>query len=196
MEFYTLLPESKLIQGAYNIPEPPADAPLCVPDEHTLCIVPGLSFDVYGNRIGYGKGYYDKYLENFPGVAMGVLYASTMLKRIPTDAHDRPVHCLITEHGMILPEHDASRPLPKKKKQPKKKKEKDAAASDGLLPKTAVLLRRVGSYLLSLIRDARSQGEDGVRALHLPQLLVLITFLMLLFSRGVEAKFQIGRAHV
>ncbi len=186
MEFYTLLPESRLVSGAYNIPEPPADAPLAIPDEHTLCIVPGLSFDLYGNRIGYGKGYYDKYLEKFPGVAMGVLYASTMLKRIPTDAHDRPVHCLVTENGMILPERDAAQPLPKKKKS---KKEKQPSAKDGLLPKVALLLRRAGASLLSLIRDARSQGKDGVRALHLPQLLVLTTFLMLLFSRAVETKF-------
>ncbi len=190
MEFYMLLPEARLSPGAYHIPEPPEDAPLCVPDEQALCILPGLSFDVYGNRIGYGKGYYDKYLENFPGVAMGVLYASTMLKRIPTAEHDRPVHCMVTEHGLILPEADESAPFPKKKKAQKAQKKKtEKISADGLLQKTADFFRYVGMRTVALIRDARSQGEDGLRALHLPQILVLITFLMLLFSRGVEAKF-------
>ncbi|MBE6590312.1 MAG: 5-formyltetrahydrofolate cyclo-ligase [Ruminococcaceae bacterium] len=187
MEFYTLLPEARLSPGAYHIPEPPADAPVCVPDEHALCILPGLSFDVFGNRLGYGKGYYDKYLESFPGVTMGVLYASTMLKRVPTDEHDRPVHCLVTEHGLILPEKDETRPPQPKKKAQKKKKLR--MSPDGLLPKVGGFLKKCGTYLLALARDARSQGEDGVRALHMPQGLVLVTFLMLLFSRGVEAKF-------
>jgi hypothetical protein len=76
--------------------------------------VPALSFDVYGNRIGYGKGYYDKYLESFPGVTMGVLYSTTMIKRVPTDAHDLPVDCMVTENGLILPLQDETRPAPKK----------------------------------------------------------------------------------
>lgn len=190
MKFYMLAPESHLVSGAYGIPEPPAEAPLCEPDEHALCIVPALSFDVYGNRIGYGKGYYDKYLESFPGVSMGVLYAATMLKRIPTSAHDLPVHCMVTEHGLILPEVDKNAPAVKKKKvQKPQKKKAERLSSDGLLQKTADFFRYIGKRTAALIRDARSQGEDGLRPLHLPQILVLVTFLMLLFSRGVEAKF-------
>ena len=190
MEFYLLSSDARLSPGAYHIPEPPKDAPLCVPDEQALCILPALSFDVYGNRIGYGKGYYDKYLEHFPGVAMGVLYASTMLKKIPTDAHDRPVHCMVTEHGLILPEIDENAPIQKKKKvQRVKKEKKQPLPADGLLRKTAEFFRYLGHRTAALIREARSQGPDGLRALHMPQLLVLTTFLMLLFSRGVEAKF-------
>ena len=56
MQFYIVRPEDKLRKnGAYAIPEPLADAPLCTPDEHALCIVPALSFDLFGNRIGYAS---------------------------------------------------------------------------------------------------------------------------------------------
>ena len=62
MQFYTLPEGQKLSPGAYGIPEPPEDAPLCTPDRRALCIVPALSYDLDGNRVGYGKGYYDRYL--------------------------------------------------------------------------------------------------------------------------------------
>ena len=65
MRFYVLEPDARLVRGAYGIAEPAPDAPLCEPDAHTLCILPGLSFDTCGNRIGYGKGYYDRFLADF-----------------------------------------------------------------------------------------------------------------------------------
>ena len=181
MQFYLLRPEKRLIRnGAYGIPEPPADAPLCTPDEHTLCIVPALSFDPYGNRIGYGKGYYDKFLETFPGVSMGVLYASTMVKRIPTEKHDHPVDCMVTENGMILPVSDEA-----EAKTAPLVRVRDFCQSH-LLPH----LKQAYGGLMKLINAARSPSDaDGVRPLHAPLILVLVTFLMLLFSRAVEAQF-------
>lgn len=180
MQFYLLRPEDKLRKsGAYGIPEPLADAPLCVPDEHALCIVPALSFDLFGNRIGYGKGYYDKYLSTFPGVTMGVLYSETMVKRIPTDEHDLPVDCMVTENGLLLPLHDEQ-----KKEAPKK------AASAFWNQRALPVLRRGAAALLRFIESAKEMKEEGgVRPLHAPMVLVLSTFLMLLFSRGVETKF-------
>lgn len=183
MQFYLLRPDCRLIRnGAYGIPEPPEDAPLCVPDEHTLCIVPALSFDLYGERIGYGKGYYDKYLADFPGVTLGVLYAETMLKRIPTEEHDLPVDCMVTENGLLLPLHDDTA----------KRKGKGAlgAAVKAFFRERALPVLRHGLAALRALPDAtRTASADGIRPLHAPLVLVLSTFLMLLFSRGVEAQF-------
>ncbi len=179
MQFYVMTPDARLKRhGAYGIPEPPADAPLCTPDAHTLCIVPALSFDLYGNRIGYGKGYYDKYLEGFPGVSMGVLYSTTMVKRIPTDPHDLPVDCMITENGLILPLADDT------------KKEGRTGVFKKLWEERALpLCRRVAAGAVQLVKSARESDASGVKPLHAPLILVLATFLMLLFSRGVETQF-------
>ena len=97
MEFYYLEKGRALIPGAYGIPEPPADARLCHPDEHTLCILPALAVDLSGNRLGYGKGYYDKYLEHFTGITMVALYAGFLQQGLPAEKHDRPVQYLCTE---------------------------------------------------------------------------------------------------
>ena len=98
MQFFILEPGCRLAPGAYGIPEPPADAPLCEPDENALCILPALTFDPTGARLGYGKGYYDRFLATFPGVRAGAVYESLLVRRVPTEPHDRPVALLFTEH--------------------------------------------------------------------------------------------------
>ncbi len=98
MQFLVLTPEARLMPGAYGIPEPPADAPICPMDEKTLCILPGLTFDPTGGRLGYGAGYYDRFLSDFPGVRMGAVYESLVVREVPTEAHDIPVEWLITEN--------------------------------------------------------------------------------------------------
>lgn len=193
MQFHLLNPDARLRRsGAYGIPEPPPDAPVATPDEHTLCIVPALSFDVYGNRIGYGKGYYDRFLESFPGVSMGVLYASTMVKRIPTEAHDLPVDCMVTENGIILPLEDDTKKKPRKSiLKPLLGGIRALGSALGTLWRTHALplLRRCGVGIAGFVRSARDYEQSGIRPLHAPLLLVLATFLMLLFSRGVETQF-------
>ena len=97
MRFHILTPDARLTPGAYGIPEPPADAPLCPLSENTLCLVPGLSFDPMGNRLGYGGGYYDRFLSDFPGVSAGVLPRRMLVKQIPTESFDIPVDLLFCE---------------------------------------------------------------------------------------------------
>ena len=91
----------QLIPGAYGIPEPSASANLSTLSENTLCILPGLSFDQRGNRLGYGKGYYDRFLEHFPGMTLGAVYAKALAKELPTDANDRPVSVVVCENRTI-----------------------------------------------------------------------------------------------
>ncbi len=90
-----------LYEGAYGILEPSANAKDAVITEKTLCIVPALSFDMRGYRLGYGKGYYDRFLADFPGVSVGAVYESLLTHELPTNATDIPVDIVITETGVL-----------------------------------------------------------------------------------------------
>ena len=67
--------------------------------------MPGLAFDRAGFRIGYGGGYYDRFLAQFPGRALGLVRNGFLLESLATlgaaDAHDLPVPRLATEAGVI-----------------------------------------------------------------------------------------------
>lgn len=64
------------------------------------CIIPGVKFDRQGNRIGYGKGYYDRFLKNFQGQKIGLTYQKLMEQKIPTDEWDIPMDKIITEENV------------------------------------------------------------------------------------------------
>ena len=96
MQFYILPKEKKLLPGAYGIPEPPADAPLIEADRHTLCLVPALPFSADGHRLGYGKGYYDRFLDNLreadiPVATVGLVFPACRAELLPRESHDIPV---------------------------------------------------------------------------------------------------------
>lgn len=92
-----------MVSGAYNIPEPSADA-LCVNDlSNSVCIVPALVFDRQGYRIGYGKGYYDRFLKDFQGISIGIAYGDLVAENLPCEPTDMTVDMIITERGIILP---------------------------------------------------------------------------------------------
>lgn len=93
----------ELISGAYSIPEPSMDAECYSSAQHPICIVPALSFDTHGFRLGYGGGYYDKFLKKFSGVVLGVCYESLIADALPTGIYDAPVDIIITEERSIIP---------------------------------------------------------------------------------------------
>ena len=90
MRFFYYEP-SKLVRGAFGIEEPSDEAALCPPTEIELMIVPGVAFTAAGDRMGRGKGYYDKYLcqSDFCGYTIGVGYAHQLLDQLPVEPHDR-----------------------------------------------------------------------------------------------------------
>ena len=86
--------------GTYGIPEPPITAPTPRITEKSLCIVPALAFDSEGFRIGYGKGYYDRFLSKFKGISVGAVFDDLICEKLPTDTTDIPVNIIITETGV------------------------------------------------------------------------------------------------
>jgi len=60
-----------------------------------LIIIPGLAFDLNGNRIGFGKGYYDKFLKNYSGLIVAPHYEFQLYKNIPYETHDKKIDYLL-----------------------------------------------------------------------------------------------------
>jgi len=94
--------ERDLRPGAYGIMEPLPDLPEAKPEEIGLVIVPGLVFDRAGNRIGYGGGYYDRFLPQLTRAAkVAVAFSLQIVARVPFDERDRPVDYVVTEDEVI-----------------------------------------------------------------------------------------------
>ena len=65
--------------------------------EKSLCVLPGLGFDLSGNRLGYGKGYYDRVLSGYTGKTAGVCYTGCLKTLLPHGRYDRMIDILVTE---------------------------------------------------------------------------------------------------
>ena len=92
----------ELVEGAYSIPEPPMCAEGYVNTSETLCIVPGLVFDRLGMRLGYGKGYYDRFLSSFKGTTLGLCYADMLVDELPVEKTDVPIDIIFSDKEEIF----------------------------------------------------------------------------------------------
>ena len=91
MKFIFMEDLSKVELGYANIPEPIADGPVA-DDETALVLMPGMAFDPEGHRIGYGGGFYDKFLEREPNhPTLALCYEFQLLDHLDVEAHDIPV---------------------------------------------------------------------------------------------------------
>lgn len=103
MDFYAFTDSSQLIPGKYGIMAP--DTLICpkVTDfSGAVCIVPGLAFDRAHYRIGYGGGYYDRFLASHPGVyTIGVCRSAFLTDTLPRDRYDMAVDTVATEKGCL-----------------------------------------------------------------------------------------------
>ncbi|HEX9712337.1 MAG TPA: 5-formyltetrahydrofolate cyclo-ligase [Actinomycetota bacterium] len=87
--------------GYRGIPEPRPRLRL-VKAEPAVIIVPGVAFDATGARLGYGGGFYDRYLAAAPGVPrVGVCFEAQLFEEIPVEPHDEPVDIIVTEERAI-----------------------------------------------------------------------------------------------
>ena len=93
----------ELAPGSYGILEPTAEAPVYESDSDasTLCLVPGVVFDRHGYRIGYGGGYYDRFLNGFSGSLAGIIYRDFIIPSVPFGRFDLPLPVMITDAGIV-----------------------------------------------------------------------------------------------
>lgn len=104
MTFYKIRSFAELTFGFYGLMEPdPVQTESVSPDEIDLAIVPGVVFDRAGNRIGYGGGYYDRFLRDFQGRTISLLLSAQLRSCLPVERHDQRIDMLITEDECILP---------------------------------------------------------------------------------------------
>ena len=102
MKFLWLDDFNQVAEGAYTIPEPVFDEPVA-DDETALIIMPGLAFDPKGHRVGYGGGFYDKYLEAHPRHKLVALcYPFQLFDQLDVEDHDVPVDLVICADDLKL----------------------------------------------------------------------------------------------
>jgi 5-formyltetrahydrofolate cyclo-ligase len=88
--------------GQFGILEPKPEALRPVGDDRIdTVLVPGLAFDETGNRLGRGKGYFDRLLQDLRGVKIALAYDFQIVGEVPTEAHDAAVDFIVTEKRVI-----------------------------------------------------------------------------------------------
>ena len=102
MHFHTIAHAHELETGRFGIPTPPKDAPLAPIGAHTLCLVPALAASKKGERLGYGGGFYDRFLADFKGTSMLPIYAALTCDSLPHEDTDLAVSIILTEKGELL----------------------------------------------------------------------------------------------
>ncbi|MDI6907833.1 MAG: 5-formyltetrahydrofolate cyclo-ligase [Thermoanaerobacterales bacterium] len=92
-----------LVPGPYGIPVPSPGSEAVSPPDLDCVLVPGVAFDEDGFRLGYGGGYYDRFLSGIRGraLAVGLAYAWQVVPRLAREPHDRPVDLVVTEEWVL-----------------------------------------------------------------------------------------------
>lgn len=100
MELRQIRSFEELVPGAYGILEPPMTAPLTDPDDVDLAILPCLTCNHLGQRLGQGGGYYDRFLSNYRGGTVLLCREKLIREEIPLEPHDYPIPWVLTEVGL------------------------------------------------------------------------------------------------
>lgn len=98
LSFHYINNVSELKKGRFGIDEPPTDRPAFA-DKRTLCIVPALCADGEGLRLGYGRGYYDRFLNGFEGRSVILCYRSFKMET-PAEPHDIKADMTVFDRDM------------------------------------------------------------------------------------------------
>jgi 5-formyltetrahydrofolate cyclo-ligase len=102
MEFYFIHGLNDLERGSFGLLEPlPRHENLCTSNTG-FCVLPGLAFDRTGSRLGYGCGYYDRFLQKFGGCTAGLCFSPILSdKPLPTGRYDVPANIVVTDKEII-----------------------------------------------------------------------------------------------
>ena len=102
MELRQYTPGCPMGMNSFGIWEPTLDCPLIAREEIDLVIVPALCYDRRGFRLGYGGGYFDRWLSGYQGVTVGMCRQAVLQDAVPVEGHDKPVQAVVTEEQVLL----------------------------------------------------------------------------------------------
>ena len=97
MEIRQYMPDRPMVSVSFGISEPDLSCPILTQDEIDLILVPAVCYDRRGFRLGFGGGYYDRWLSGFSGVTVGLCRDCVLQEHVPIEDHDRRVEFLLTE---------------------------------------------------------------------------------------------------
>ncbi len=92
---------TRLVRHRFGMLEPAADLPPVDPLTLDLVLVPGVAFDRRGGRLGFGGGYYDRFLLTTPALRVGVTYDECLADALPCDEHDQRMDWIVTPGGLF-----------------------------------------------------------------------------------------------
>lgn len=102
MKFFEYLPNSRLVETTMGIREPDDTAVERSLNTIDLCLVPGRAFMRNGFRVGWGGGFYDRALVDYPGNTLAVAFECQLVPAFAVESFDRPVDQIVTESEVIL----------------------------------------------------------------------------------------------
>ncbi len=101
VNFHYVKSLDELAKGAWSIKEPREDSEIWESGHgSTVCILPGMAFDRDGYRLGYGKGYYDRFLSSNQMTKVGVVYSEFIVDSLPRGRFDLSVDVIVTERNI------------------------------------------------------------------------------------------------
>lgn len=93
---------SQLEPGTFKVPEPLSCEEPAPAKSIEIALLPLVGFDGFGNRLGYGAGYYDRFFAKYPDIPrIGLAYACQEVPKIPADEFDQKMNWIVTENGII-----------------------------------------------------------------------------------------------
>ncbi len=104
MQFHRIMFQNDLSAGSFGVMEPSLHLPVWMPDDgkRAVCLIPALAYGKDGFRLGYGKGYYDRFLQGFNGTGIGITYSELILPTVPHNRFDLKADLLVSEKGVSI----------------------------------------------------------------------------------------------
>jgi len=94
-------PATEIVTGKFGVREPSSSCAEIPLEKFNLTLVPGMAFDLRGNRLGRGRGFYDRLLAAVGGIKCGVCHDGQLLPEIPVEPHDAKVDFIATPSKLL-----------------------------------------------------------------------------------------------
>lgn len=167
MHYYYIESLEELESGSFGIMEPGQNCPLCETEEGLL-LMPGVAFDESCHRVGYGGGYYDRYLEKHPGLLhIALAFEFQVFQEVPFEDHDILPEIIVTEERLLKPQEKKGKTLEEigrcaRKAEPALRIMNTAEKNEALLH-TAQMLRDMSGFILAEnAKDVKKAEENGM----------------------------------